>query len=71
MDISHANIITEWEDLRRTAAPLQATVHIMKGSVGTVEVEIRGLTSDPVRVNTVKEAFAFFAGYRANLTATP
>ena len=70
MEIQHANIITEWENLRRTAAP-RATVHVVKRSYGTVEVEIRGITPDPVRVDTVKEAFAFFAGYRANLTAMP
>jgi hypothetical protein len=70
MEIQHANIITEWERLQSVAAP-RATVHVMKSSYGTVEVEIRGITADPVRVDTVKEAFAFFAGYRANLAATP
>ena len=70
MDASQAYFITEWERLQSVAAP-RATVHMMKGRFGTVEVEIRGLTPDPVRVDTLKEAFAFFAGYRANLTAVP
>ena len=70
MDASQAYLITEWERLQSVAAP-RATVHMMKGRFGTVEVEIRGLTPDPVRFDTLKEAFAFFAGYRANLTATP
>ena len=70
MEIQHANIITEWENLRHTAAP-EATVHIVKSSFGSIEVEIRGLTLCPVRVDTVKEAFAFFAGYRTKLAETP
>ncbi len=70
MEIQHANIITEWERLQSVAAPL-ATVHVMKISYGTVDIEIRGITADPVRVDTVKEAFAFFAGYRASIVAIP
>ena len=70
MDISHANIITEWERLSRTA-PHNATVHVMKSSLGAVEIEIRGLTPVPVRFDTVKEAFAFFAGHRASQAAMP
>jgi hypothetical protein len=70
MEIHHAYIITEWERLQSVAAP-RATVHVMKSSYGTFKVEIRGITADPVRVDTVKEAFAFFAGYRANPAAMP
>jgi hypothetical protein len=70
MELLHAEIIDAWKDLQITAPP-GATVVLVRTSYGTAHIEIRGITPEPVRVDTVKEAFAFFAGYHHARAAMP
>jgi hypothetical protein len=63
MDSLHAEVIEDWASLQ-LAVPPGASAVLVRTSYNTAHIEIRGITPDPVRADTVKEAFAFFAGYR-------